>query len=469
MAELESNEIGFIAAETRMRVLEMLVLPDGTRRAYIALDEEEITPHGWVTTVAKDGSDSIKLDASSIKPSDIIQSADEEDTAGEANKASAPSPAPAPAAAQSSSAAAGNVAASASSACAPAPAAPRINSVASSELRAIAAKYMERVLAEEDKLGDKHKLLKQRVGEALWSTQAKVKELVASWARDGHGAINKMDFRKHVRKVVDEPEVKKIDALFNDWDDDGGGTLDTAELTAAMKQLQEEAKRLKERNQKIFEQRDRFQARVDSANAAADMMAEAEVAQEQLEQLLSSRSVGCAIGAVLVKKSLKVGDVVNAWDSTRGEVDKKQFQTNVGKSMGIKATSEELEALFDSFDEDAGGTLDLEELKLALNSLKEASITMDKKIAVLQAKKEAASKKANVMQKDVKETLRRDEADAKSSEQQEALEAERMLQAEADAKAAKEAAAEAAAKKKELAKAEFDRKVASRRGGSAGS
>ena len=43
-------------------------------------------------------------------------------------------------------------------------------------------------------------------------------------------------------QVVEEPNVKLIDELFNEVDDDGGGSLDVAELTAAMRKLQETAR-----------------------------------------------------------------------------------------------------------------------------------------------------------------------------------------------------------------------------------
>ena len=51
-----------------------------------------------------------------------------------------------------------------------------------------------------------------------------------------------MDFRKHVRKLVDEPDIKKVDALFALLDGDGGGSLDADELSGALRTIHDEAK-----------------------------------------------------------------------------------------------------------------------------------------------------------------------------------------------------------------------------------
>ena len=51
-----------------------------------------------------------------------------------------------------------------------------------------------------------------------------------------------MEFRKHVRQVIEWPDVKDIDDLFQVIDLDGGGTLDAEELTHAMQVLRSEAK-----------------------------------------------------------------------------------------------------------------------------------------------------------------------------------------------------------------------------------
>ena len=47
-AELNSSEVGKLPTGTRVHVLETRELPDGTRRARIALDGQD-TPYGWLT------------------------------------------------------------------------------------------------------------------------------------------------------------------------------------------------------------------------------------------------------------------------------------------------------------------------------------------------------------------------------------------------------------------------------------
>ena len=113
----------------------------------------------------------------------------------------------------------------------------------SEELKAMAAEFFAAAEAELSKLQGRELTLAVRLGDALAHKRMKVKEIVASWAKGpaGTGAIHKMDFRNRVRNLVDEPEVAVIDELFDSLDADGGGSLDTTELSAAMKKLQDEA------------------------------------------------------------------------------------------------------------------------------------------------------------------------------------------------------------------------------------
>ena len=73
----------------------------------------------------------------------------------------------------------------------------------------------------------------------------------------------------------------------------------------------------------------------------------------------------CIPCAAAPLRPLPTACVGRRWDSTNGEINRKQFCKNV-RTLVADAADEELLGLFSSLDEDDGGTLDLEELKAAL-------------------------------------------------------------------------------------------------------
>ena len=52
----------------------------------------------------------------------------------------------------------------------------------------------------------------------------------------------KTEFRLNLRKAGLDPAAPDADALFDSWDADGGGTLDMAELKAALLKVGAEAR-----------------------------------------------------------------------------------------------------------------------------------------------------------------------------------------------------------------------------------
>ena len=474
--ELDSVEVDPLPADTHLRILDQRVLPDsGARRAWISLENDGRTPYGWITTVAKDGSDSIKLEGASLPNEEATQGSVSVPTArtppiaspaaAAGSAASVPSTSKAvrtPAAASTRAAAATTQSGEgqASSSSARSLSAP---SAACQELHTIARAYLDMAAAEAEMLDEKYKTLRTRIGEALAATQAKVKELVVSWAKDGHQPISKMDFRKHVRRVIKEDDTKKIDELFVELDDDGSGSLDVKELTATFNSLQDEAKLAKARAEAIRQRCAFLQSRAGAATLAADTMAAAEGALVELNRIKGSKTLGNTVGEALITKNFKVGEIVGQWDSTKGEVSKPQFRKNLAKSLDVKAPAEQVDRLFDRFDKDSGGTLDLDELKAAMEILNEEHKQRENALAAQQAKHESLAKTAKSMQADVKKTYQADQDEAKQKAEAEAKEAKRRALAEAKAQATRDVAKEAAETKKAAEKAEFERKVEERR------
>ena len=62
------------------------------------------------------------------------------------------------------------------------------------------------------------------------------------------------------------------------------------------------------------------------------------------------------LGALLQKRNVKIFEIVKAWDpANTGEVPKADFRAHVTK-LGLQAEAWELDELFDSLDQDGGGT-----------------------------------------------------------------------------------------------------------------
>ena len=113
------------------------------------------------------------------------------------------------------------------------------HTLGSEALREIGDEYAVEIEREEAHLQARaHQTLQVRLGGTLLTllskkessskdsfkdpTKSQIREIVNSWANPKSGEVSKMDFRKHVRKFVDEPDIKKVDALFGSLDADGG-------------------------------------------------------------------------------------------------------------------------------------------------------------------------------------------------------------------------------------------------------
>lgn len=148
--------------------------------------------------------------------------------------------------------------------------------------------------------------------------------------------------------------------------------------------------------------------------------------------------------------------------TSRAQVSKSEFRDNV-REMGIEAEAAELNDLFESLDEDGGGSLDLAELKATLTTLREVAMQTAEEERALEKSTVVLRKAALKLQKELHRIAK---AEAKAEA---AAEAERLVKQAEEAAAEAEAVAAAKAKKaaamaaKEAEKRAFEEKVAARR------
>ena len=169
------------------------------------------------------------------------------------------------------------------------------------------------------------------------------------------------------------------------------------------------------------------------------------------------------LGAKIVSKGWKVADLMGKWDKDGdGSVSKDEFRVNVS-AMGVQSSVAEVDALFDQYDDDGGGSLDLNELKPTLKKLIDAAQirkaqvdeAVKAQVVVRKAAFKAQRELAEARAAEARAAKAAEEAAAKAAEEARLAEEERKRQ-EAEARAAKAAA-------KAAEKAEYEAKIAARR------
>jgi hypothetical protein len=97
-----------------------------------------------------------------------------------------------------------------------------------------------------------------------------------------------------------------IDDLFDDLDDDHGGTLDAAELKAALKKLKDAASKAKSEEVAMLSRAAHFQARADAAKTAMRATDELEQSRLAIEDCKKGKmSLRDRLGVALADKGMK--------------------------------------------------------------------------------------------------------------------------------------------------------------------
>jgi len=149
------------------------------------------------------------------------------------------------------------------------------------------------------------KLLRQK--------QMTVDELLASWDRNGDGSISRQEFRINVRALGFRVSTREVDGLFECIDEDGGGELDLRELKVALRRLQADAAAV---SAKTDAQRERAATLLGVGSkfeTAASAASEYEASEALLQQLTHFPSLEKRIGDVLIKRNVKIGELVAKW------------------------------------------------------------------------------------------------------------------------------------------------------------
>jgi Ca2+-binding EF-hand superfamily protein len=335
--------------------------------------------------------------------------------------------------------------------------------LASSVLEAAAAECARKIQEEEAKLDPSKKTISVLIGEGLISMNVRIGEMVQTWAKRGNEPLNKLEFRQNVRRLLDKPDSKQIDALFESLDEDGGGTLDLAEIRSALKRLHTAAVIGAKEAAEVRSKIERIQEVQTLASEALEITLTVEKATMGVEELSSNLSVSARMGAQIIAKRLKPADVVQKFDANGdGKLDMGEFRQNV-KALGVQAESSEIDQLFNSLDTNNSGSLDMGQIKVALKTLCDDASATDKNIRDLKKEIADQSKSARAAQLQYRKQQKLADADAaKEAEAAAALAEERAVAAAAE-RELRTSRAQETRKAIQEAKAAFEAKVAAKR------
>ena len=271
-------------------------------------------------------------------------------------------------------------------------------------------------------------------------------------------------------------------SLFSDIDADHGGTIDPAEMKAALALLRSQAKERQEQaraHEKAAARCHRRGKQIDEVHATTLLFEEAADNLHTMRVMLGYEEpkyqggvivgeLGVRLYGSVMKKNMKIGELIKQWDKDKdGSIDLSEFVTNV-KALVPSAEEQETQDLFASLDSgQKDGALDLEELNRMLRTLEQRATKAKSEESYVSVNVKELKKAALKAQAELLDALQKDEAEqAEREAANQAAEEEKARDREEAARAAKEKrASKAAAAKAE--KAAFQARVSEKRRSSA--
>ena len=199
-------------------------------------------------------------------------------------------------------------------------ASPKKEMVPAAELQKLASDLKREADALQKRSDARAPSLGVQLGLVLLSRSDYVKRVIKEWDTKGKGEFLKGEFRLNLRSVGLNAGSVEADELFDSWDADGGGTLDTQELTSALHVAMQKARVWKNTTDPNRIRADALRRRSALAAEAATSTQEAEQLTDELAELERELETKADIrlGELLSKRRIKPGTVVSTWVTSRG-------------------------------------------------------------------------------------------------------------------------------------------------------
>jgi Ca2+-binding EF-hand superfamily protein/predicted esterase len=214
-----------------------------------------------------------------------------------------------------------------------------------------------------------HTYLMWSLKDCLTRASTRLVDLFKKWDEDKSGTVDKNEFFKAVRALGFPVEQVDTDEVFKSLDIDGSGSLEYSELVERLragiaKQLT--LRNLKRAPGKVDRSRTgKLTARAVNMNyVVAHTAALGETVKLDAS---GGKPVVEQLSEILKKNSVALIDLFREWDDDgNGALDRKEWRKGIA-ALGYDAPKKDIDAIFDSMNEDGNGFVEFEELKTALS------------------------------------------------------------------------------------------------------
>eukprot|EP00928_Gymnodinium_smaydae_P083223 TRINITY_DN6646_c0_g3_i1.p1 TRINITY_DN6646_c0_g3~~TRINITY_DN6646_c0_g3_i1.p1 ORF type:complete len:2452 (-),score=696.63 TRINITY_DN6646_c0_g3_i1:107-7033(-) len=203
--------------------------------------------------------------------------------------------------------------------------------------------------------------VRAQLREYLDTNLIRVLDLFRKWDDNGDGFVSKKEFLRALMGLGLDAPAEEVSSLFDEFDVDGSGRIEYEEMDRLLRKGQDihlpEA--LRAGSVEVSLERNHIALR-----GSLDE-------QSSVRHVIDNNSdipVIVQLRQHLDAELLRVTDLFKRWDDDgSGEVSKREFRRAL-HALGMEASKEELEALFDSLDADASGSLEYGELAKAIRT-----------------------------------------------------------------------------------------------------
>ena len=221
---------------------------------------------------------------------------------------------------------------------------------------------------------DMHEYLIWSLKDCLARASTRLIDLFKKWDEDHSGHVDKNEFHRAIKALGFPVDRADTDAVFDSIDADHSGTLEYKELNERLRAgLGEE---MTKRNLKRAPtQADRSRTgKLSAKNINANyVVAHAAVLPDTVKlDAGSGVPIQEQLRKVLKENHVKLVELFQQWDDDgNGGLDKKEWRRGVA-AIGYEAPKADIDAIFDSMDDDGNQFIEFAELKAALHDKRAA-------------------------------------------------------------------------------------------------